>query len=107
MIPTIPAYIITLVAVLLFIEYLGRALKTKPIGIAFLGEALIYLYLGVMYGIYYFFDVPSSLRHILVRYGIFLLLAYRYAGTLAEHYWQWKGSERRCIWLAPWKRKRQ
>lgn len=99
LIPSIPVYIIGIAFLLLTIEYAGRCIRTRPFNYKFCSDALVYLYLGMMYLLYYFVDMPNDLRHVIIRFGIFLLAASRLINVGIEHYWRWRGDERRNNWL--------
>ena len=69
---TIPAYVVSVLAIIGAIDYFWRAHKERSM--LMLGKAISWMYLGVVYLIYYFGDVPSELRHTLGRLGIVAVL---------------------------------
>lgn len=99
MIP-IPAYFVTVVAFLYAAEYIGRMVYLRPINYYWGAHALIGLYLGGIYLVYYLGGVPSELRHILGRYGVFGFVGVVVVDLILSHMKYTLGEERRRSWTS-------
>jgi hypothetical protein len=98
-IPSIPTYLIAVIALLLAIEYIGRYCKSSPKNYAFLGKGLTRLYFFACNVILLVPNFSLATRHNLFRYYLFVLLLFDLYYIVIEHWGQKTGSERRNDWL--------
>jgi hypothetical protein len=89
----IPAWIISLLALICALDYLGQFLFLRPINYGYLAKTLTFVYLSAIYLIAQLQLWDVTLRQILIRYGIgFVLLNYiTFAGI--DH---WKAYAHKC-----------